>query len=175
MTAEETPRLEVPKSLGPPGEPASGPGAQGDKTELDRAFAGNKKDRELYLRRQRAEIEAIELANTGQQLANAGQECRNTATGLENWRLRIDLFLRCVAAVAIPLGVGFWFVRVLDLVTRQQAAGDKEPHLSDPAIVALLGTTSITVVGMVGIVARYLFTAKGADGDATSPGREKRA
>lgn len=106
--------------------------------------------KQLDLDKRVLELELLEETKRTQQLRNANQE-------MENQRFRFDLYLRLIAAILIPAIVIFWLVRVLSIVTAQQSLA-KEERLSDVVLAALLGTTSITVIGMMGIVVRYLFT-----------------
>ena len=106
--------------------------------------------KQLDLDRGALELELLEETLQTQKLVNLNQE-------LENRRFRFDLYLRLIAAVLIPAIVIFWLVRVLNIVSAQQSLSQDE-RLSDVVLSALLGTTSITVIGMMSIVARYLFT-----------------
>jgi hypothetical protein len=76
---------------------------------------------------------------------------------LENWRIGIDIVLRVIACIAIPLLFWWWLGRVLSIVEKQQSIFWSFSRLSDPSMVALLGTTSINVIGLLTIIVRYYF------------------
>ncbi|MGL6094343.1 MAG: hypothetical protein ACRC7O_00895 [Fimbriiglobus sp.] len=65
--------------------------------------------------------------------------------------------MRVFAGAAIFTGVLIWMWAVLDLLRTQQTSPESTARLSDATLVTLLGTTSITVLGLVNIVARYFF------------------
>ena len=114
---------------------------ESDKRELNLGFY--EKAQRLQIEFQEAELEAIKLQNTNQ--------------ALENYRFRLDLLLRVIATIIIPGIVILWLIEVLHIVTTQQSKIPGE-GLPETTMIALLGTTTITVLGMMGIVVRYLFT-----------------
>lgn len=82
----------------------------------------------------------------------------NTRLEFENWRLRLDIGLRILACIGIPSLLYWWLGRVICVVeTQQKVTAENPAKLSDATMVALLSASSVTVIGLLSIVVRYLF------------------
>jgi hypothetical protein len=118
-------------------------------TDSDRALTPPTEE-ESRLRKLQLENEKLQLEN--EKLTFENQKVRNDV-----WRVRIEIGLRVLMALALFWVVIHYIYAVLDL-TAKQTGGEK---LSDPVLGVLLGTTSVNVIGLLLAVARYLFPPSG--------------
>lgn len=85
---------------------------------------------------------------------------RNAILEQEASRLWWDKYLRIAATLVIFQVVIFWLWSVLQVLREQGISSDTGPspnRLGDSVLIALLGTTTVNVLGLLFIVARYLF------------------
>lgn len=90
----------------------------------------------------------------------SAQQTQATMAQLHQQSFAQDIKLRKVFAYSILAVVVCWMAGVLLLVggTRVTVLGlSAEVHLADNVAMTLLGTTSLNVIGLLFVVARYLF------------------
>lgn len=74
---------------------------------------------------------------------------------LENYSVKTiwQYVLQLIFIILISLGVFKYVTEVLHLVTHR-----KDFDISDPVMIALLGTTSINIIGLLAIVLKFIFS-----------------
>lgn len=102
-------------------------------------------------------LRKLQLDNDKLQLENEKLRFENQKVRNDVWRVRIEIGLRVLMALALFWVVIHYIYAVLDLTARQTGA----EKLSDTVLGVLLGTTSVNVIGLLLAVARYLFPATG--------------
>jgi hypothetical protein len=108
------------------------------------------------LQSDRIELENKKLDYQNQRLAleNRRLELENRELDLKNSQRQWDNWIR-VAMVGVLSGlVAWWLSSVLIILDRRTRDPDK---LTDGVLIALLGTTTLNVVGLMYTIARYLF------------------
>lgn len=98
----------------------------------------------------------VAIDRKGRRLQNDKLGLQNKQLELENTRLRWNNRMRLCAAIGIFAVVLCWLVAVLGIIVAVLCV-PKESRLSDTVIVALLATSSLNVIGLLRIVAVYLF------------------
>jgi len=96
-----------------------------------------------------SKLQKLQLEN--EKLRFENQRIRNEVS-----RGRIDLWLRLGMAVGLFTFVCWYLTAVVGLAGRPTG----ETRLTDAALVALFGTTTVNVIGLLLTVARYLFPAQ---------------
>ena len=112
------------------------------------------------MRADKLAVDRIELRN-----ARLGE--RNKIVAQEASRLWWDKWLRIVFGCSLFALVVYWLTAVLGVVERQHGPD----RLSDAVLVALVATTTVNVLGLLYIVARYLSPQPIRNGKVNPRGR----
>ncbi len=147
--SETNPKKELAGGDVPPGAPAAG--TRPPAVWRDRALTTTPPTEKF------SKLRKLELENERLQLENEKLRFENLKVSNDVWRVRIEIGLRVLMALALFGVVIHYIYTVLDL-TAKQVGTEK---LSDPVLGVLLGTTSINVIGLLLAVARYLFPPSG--------------
>jgi len=105
--------------------------------------------------RKQSELRKLHLENERLELENEKLRFENQRIRNDVWRGRIDLGLRATMAVGLFTFVCWYLTAVVGLAGRPTG----ETRLTDAALVALFGSTTVNVIGLLLTVARYLFPA----------------
>ena len=112
--------------------------------------------------RKQSGLRKLHLENDRLQLENDKLRFENQRLRTDVSRGRIDLWLRLGMAVGLFGFVCWYLTAALTLAGRPNG----ETRLTDPALIALFGSTAVNVIGLLLTVARYLFPGPPAKPDA---------